>query len=56
MKTDILSPQCRRRGCHTQTKSLHALMTRVKEALELCLEVEKPISKEFVGVQKVAIN
>jgi len=44
------------RGCHTQAKSLDTLMKRIKEAIELCLEVEKPISNEFIGVQKVAIN
>jgi predicted RNase H-like HicB family nuclease len=44
------------RGCHTQAKSLDTLMKRIKEAIELCLEVEKPSSNEFLGVQKVAIN
>jgi predicted RNase H-like HicB family nuclease len=43
-------------GCHTQAKSLDTLMKRVKEAIELCLEVEKPVFSEFIGVQKVAIN
>ena len=43
-------------GCHTQAKSLDTLMKRVKEAIELCLELEQPISNEFIGVQKVAIN
>jgi predicted RNase H-like HicB family nuclease len=27
-------------GCHTQAPSLDELMNRVKEAIELCLEVE----------------
>jgi predicted RNase H-like HicB family nuclease len=27
-------------GCHTQAKSLHTLMERIHEAIELCLEVE----------------
>jgi hypothetical protein len=27
------------RGCHTQAKSLDELMARVREAVELCLEV-----------------
>jgi predicted RNase H-like HicB family nuclease len=44
------------RGCHTQAKSLDTLMKRIKEAIELCLEVEEPISNEFIGVQKVAVN
>ena len=26
-------------GCHTQAKSLNALVKRVREAIELCLEV-----------------
>ncbi len=44
------------RGCHTQAKSLDTLLKRIKEAIELCLEVEEPISTEFIGVQKVAVN
>ncbi len=44
------------RGCHTQAKSLDTLIKRVKEAIELCLEVENPVSNEFIGVQKVVIN
>jgi predicted RNase H-like HicB family nuclease len=44
------------RGCHTQAKSLDTLMKRIKEAIELCLEVEEPITSEFIGVQKVAVN
>ncbi|MBC7358524.1 MAG: type II toxin-antitoxin system HicB family antitoxin [Desulfacinum sp.] len=45
------------RGCHTQARSLDELMSRVKEAIQLCLEVEgedmEPL--DFVGVQQVAI-
>jgi predicted RNase H-like HicB family nuclease len=44
------------RGCHTQAKSLDLLMKRVKEAIELCLEMEKPVTTEFIGVQRVAVN
>ena len=44
------------RGCHTQAKSLDVLMRRVKEAIELCLEDEKPVSNEFVGIQRVAVT
>jgi len=44
------------RGCHTQAKSLDALMRRIREAIELCLEVEEPVINEFVGVQRVAIT
>jgi len=28
-------------GCHTQAKSLDVLMKRIREAIELCLKVEK---------------
>ena len=45
------------RGCHTQAKSLDKLMERTKEAIELCLEVEKEISQnEFIGVQRLAVS
>lgn len=43
------------RGCHTQAKSLDVLMKRVKEAIELCMEVEEPVSNQFVGVQRVTV-
>ena len=43
------------RGCHTQAKSLDALMERIREAIELCLEVEEPVANEFIGIQRVAI-
>ena len=43
------------RGCHTQAKSIDTLMKRIREAIELCLDVEEPVSNEFIGVQKVAI-
>ncbi len=44
------------RGCHTQAKSLDVLMKRVKEAIQLCLEVEDPVTNEFIGIQRVAIS
>jgi predicted RNase H-like HicB family nuclease len=44
------------KGCHTQAKSLDVLMRRVKEAIQLCLEVEEPVSNEFIGIQRVAIS
>jgi predicted RNase H-like HicB family nuclease len=28
------------KGCHTQAKSLDTLMERIREAIELCLEVQ----------------
>ena len=45
-------------GCHTQARSLDKLLSRIKEAIELCLEVEDfgHTSTEFVGVQRVALK
>lgn len=45
------------RGCHSQAKSLDKLMERVREAIELCLEVETEpyVCGDFVGVQRVVI-
>lgn len=45
------------RGCHTQAKSLDELSVRVKEAIELCLEVEDNDAErlEFIGVQQVSV-
>ena len=46
------------RGCHTQAKSLDTLMKHVREAIELCLEVQSQDlpSCEFVGVQRVLVD
>jgi predicted RNase H-like HicB family nuclease len=44
------------RGCYTQAKSLDTLMKRVREAIELCLEVDGAgSSPDFVGVQRIAV-
>jgi len=45
-------------GCHTQARSLDELMERVKEAIQLCLEVQGEPSTEvdFVGVQRVRVS
>ena len=44
-------------GCHTQARSLDELMDRIKEAIELCLEVqgEPGEALDFVGVQRVRL-
>ena len=46
-------------GCHTQAKTLDKLRERVKEAIELYLEVESDLVEEvplnFVGIQKVEV-
>lgn len=46
------------RGCHTQAKSLDVLMKRVREAIALCLEVQKDVAQanEFIGVQRVVVE
>ncbi len=45
------------KGCHTQAKSLDVLMERIKEAIELCLEVQGELSEplDFVGVQRISV-
>ena len=44
-------------GCHTQAKSLDDLMVRIREAIELCIEVNgdsiEPL--DFVGIQRVSV-
>ncbi len=44
-------------GCHTQGLSLDDLMDRIREAAELCLEVEglPAQSLEFIGIQRITI-
>jgi predicted RNase H-like HicB family nuclease len=44
-------------GCHTQARSLDKLMERIREAIELCLEVERGVEAktEFIGVQRIAV-
>ena len=46
------------RGCHTQAKSLDTLMERIREAIELCLEVEgeEVPTQEFIGVQRIWVE
>jgi predicted RNase H-like HicB family nuclease len=45
------------KGCHTQARSLDELISRIKEAIQLCLEVygEEVSSLHLVGIQKVAV-
>ena len=44
-------------GCHTQARSLDEVTERIREAIELCIEVSdipaEPLS--FVGMQRVAV-
>ena len=45
-------------GCHTQARSLDELIERIREAIELCLEVEGDTAEslDFVGVQRVSVE
>ncbi|KJV07644.1 type II toxin-antitoxin system HicB family antitoxin [Methylocucumis oryzae] len=45
------------KGCHTQAKSLDVLMERIREAIELCLEVQGSVYEplDFIGVQRVSV-
>jgi len=44
-------------GCHTQARSLDELMSRVKEAIQFCLEAagEEVTPLDFIGVQKITV-
>lgn len=45
-------------GCHTQARLLDTLMAWIREAIELCLEVEgeESVPHEFVGVQRIWVG
>jgi predicted RNase H-like HicB family nuclease len=45
------------RGCHTDATSLDDLMVEIREAIELCLEVEgqEVNNLEFIGIQRDTI-
>lgn len=45
------------KGCHTQAKTVEELLPRIKEAIELCLEIEDDgfCPNEFVGVQQIEV-
>lgn len=45
-------------GCHTQARSLDEVMSRIREAIELCLEVEgaPDADLEFVGIQRITVQ
>jgi predicted RNase H-like HicB family nuclease len=44
-------------GCHTQANSLGKLMERIREAIELCLEVERAAPpQQFIGVQRISVE
>ncbi len=46
-------------GCHTQARSLDELVTRVQEAIAVCLEDADAAAiprLEFIGVQRVSVS
>lgn len=45
------------RGCHTQAKSQDELVIRIREAIQLRLEVggEPAVRLDFVGIQRVRV-
>ena len=45
-------------GCHTDASSLDELMVEIREAIELCLEVEgrEPSNLEFIGIERATIR
>ena len=44
-------------GCHTQGRSLDEVVLRIREAIELCLEVqgEPQQNLEFIGIQRITV-
>ena len=45
------------RGCHTQAKTLDTLMKRIREAIDLCLEVQEITeASHFIGIQRITVN
>lgn len=47
-------------GCHTQGKTKKEVLKNIKEAIELCLEVEEERKNKrengFVGIEKVSVH
>jgi predicted RNase H-like HicB family nuclease len=48
------------KGCHTQAKTMEKLLSRVKEAIDLCVEVEKEKfgklpQMKFIGLQQIEV-
>lgn len=46
------------KGCHSQAKTMDELLARIKEVIELCLEVDREdlSLNQFVGVQQIEVQ
>lgn len=45
------------KGCLSQGKTMDELLKNIKEAIELCLEVEGEVPEEhFIGIQQVQVS
>jgi predicted RNase H-like HicB family nuclease len=45
------------KGCHSQGRTIDELLANMKEAIELCLEVEGEIPEDhFVGIQQIQLE
>lgn len=43
------------KSCYTQAKTMEELLPRIKEVIELCLQVEEPMRMQFEAVQQIEI-
>lgn len=43
------------KSCYTQARTREELYPRIKEVIELCLEVEEPRNIELIGVEQVEL-
>ena len=45
------------KGCHTQARTIPTLLKRIKEAILLCMDVEKNVPRlRFVGLQEIEVK
>jgi len=43
------------KSCYTQAKRFEDIPVRIREAIELCLQEEKPKVMKFVGLQQMQV-
>jgi predicted RNase H-like HicB family nuclease len=45
------------KGCHTQARSMDKLLSRIREAIAVCLEAGGSVGKhEFVGFHRITVE